>query len=47
MNDSHAWFQFALYAVALLLITKPLGLYLVQVLDRDGRTPARPDRKTR
>ncbi len=39
MNDSHAWFQFALYAVALLLITKPLGLYLEQVLDRDGRTP--------
>ena len=39
MNVPHAWFQFALYAVALLLITKPLGLYLVQVLDQNGRTP--------
>ncbi|MFA6962042.1 MAG: potassium-transporting ATPase subunit KdpA [Opitutaceae bacterium] len=38
MNNANAWFQFALYLVALLLITKPLGLYLVQVLDAKGRT---------
>jgi K+-transporting ATPase ATPase A chain len=30
--------QPSLYIGALLLITKPLGLYLVQVLDADGRT---------
>jgi K+-transporting ATPase ATPase A chain len=38
MNNPNAWFQFALYVGALLLITKPLGLYLVQVLDARGRT---------
>jgi len=38
MNNPNAWFQFALYVAALLLITKPLGLYLVQVLDARGRT---------
>jgi K+-transporting ATPase ATPase A chain len=38
MNNSNAWFQFALYVGALLLVTKPLGLYLVRVLDVDGRT---------
>ncbi|HEY5078831.1 MAG TPA: potassium-transporting ATPase subunit KdpA [Opitutaceae bacterium] len=38
MNNPNAWFQFALYAGALLLVTKPLGLYLVRVLDVDGRT---------
>ncbi len=38
MNNANAWFQFALYLGALLLITKPLGLYLVQVLDGKGRT---------
>src|SRR5579885_1223717 len=32
------WLQLALYVVALLLITKPLGLYLVQVLDAEGKT---------
>jgi K+-transporting ATPase ATPase A chain len=32
------WIQFALYLVALALITKPLGLYLVRVLDANGRT---------
>jgi K+-transporting ATPase ATPase A chain len=32
------WLQLALYLGALLLITKPLGLYLVQVLDARGRT---------
>ena len=38
MNNPNAWFQFALYVGALLLLTKPLGLYLVQVLDARGRT---------
>ncbi len=38
MNNPNAWFQFALYVGALLLITKPLGLYLVQVLDTRGKT---------
>jgi len=32
------WIQFALYLVALALITKPLGLYLIRVLDANGRT---------
>ncbi|HVT71632.1 MAG TPA: potassium-transporting ATPase subunit KdpA [Lacunisphaera sp.] len=38
MNDPYAWVQFALFVGALVLITKPLGLYLVQVLDPRGRT---------
>jgi potassium-transporting ATPase potassium-binding subunit len=38
MNNPNAWLQFALYVGALLLLTKPLGLYLVQVLDARGRT---------
>jgi potassium-transporting ATPase potassium-binding subunit len=38
MNNANAWFQFALFFGALLLVTKPLGLYLVQVLDPRGRT---------
>jgi len=38
MNNLNAWLQFALYVGALLLITKPLGLYLVRVLDARGRT---------
>jgi potassium-transporting ATPase potassium-binding subunit len=38
MNNPNAWIQLALYVGALLLITKPLGLYLLQVLDVDGRT---------
>jgi len=38
MNNPNAWFQFALFIAALLLITKPLGLYLVRVLDAQGRT---------
>jgi len=32
------WFQLGLYVAALALITKPMGLYLVQVLDAKGRT---------
>jgi K+-transporting ATPase ATPase A chain len=38
MNNLNAWLQFALYVGALLVVTKPLGLYLVQVLDVHGRT---------
>jgi potassium-transporting ATPase potassium-binding subunit len=38
MNDPLAWVQFALFVGALLLITKPLGLHLVQVMDVRGRT---------
>ena len=37
MNIS-GWIQLILYAGILLAITKPLGLYLVQVLDAEGRT---------
>ncbi len=38
MNNTHAWFQFALFLGALLLLTKPLGLYLMRVLDAHGGT---------
>ncbi|MBC7368745.1 MAG: potassium-transporting ATPase subunit KdpA, partial [Undibacterium sp.] len=38
MNSPNAWFQFALFVGALLLLTKPLGLYLVRVLDPRGKT---------
>src|SRR6516164_5889932 len=37
MNAS-GWIQFAIYIVALVIITKPMGLYLMQVLDTNGRT---------
>src|SRR6266446_2236795 len=36
------WLQLALYIAALAAITKPMGLYLVQVLDANGRTWADP-----
>src|SRR6476660_1843320 len=36
--DASGWLQFALYFAALVLITKPMGLYLLQVLDANGRT---------
>jgi len=36
--QASGWIQLALYVVALVLITKPMGLYLFQVLDADGRT---------
>jgi K+-transporting ATPase ATPase A chain len=38
MNALLGWLQLALYIGALLLITKPLGLYLLRVLDAEGRT---------
>jgi K+-transporting ATPase ATPase A chain len=37
MNIS-GWLQLVLYIVVLILITKPLGIYLFQVLDVDGKT---------
>jgi len=36
--QASGWIQFALYIVALALITKPMGLYLLHVLDANGRT---------
>jgi potassium-transporting ATPase potassium-binding subunit len=36
--QTSGWLQFALYFVALALITKPMGLYLLRVLDANGRT---------
>jgi potassium-transporting ATPase potassium-binding subunit len=36
--QTSGWIQFALYFVALALITKPMGLYLLSVLDANGRT---------
>ena len=37
MNSS-GWIQLALYVAALAAITKPMGLYLMQVLDANGKT---------
>ena len=37
MNTS-GWLQLALYVGALALITKPMGLYLMRVLDPKGKT---------
>src|SRR5580704_19683704 len=37
MNSS-GWLQLALYVGALALITKPMGLWLMQVLDANGKT---------
>ncbi len=36
--NANGWIQFALYVAALLLVTKPLGIYLTRVLDTQGRT---------
>jgi K+-transporting ATPase ATPase A chain len=36
--QASGWIQFAVYVVALVLITKPMGLYLLRVLDANGRT---------
>ncbi len=38
MNIPNSWLQLALYVGLLLLITKPLGLYLMRVLDSRGET---------
>src|SRR6266704_2555694 len=36
--ETSGWIQFAIYLIALALVTKPMGLYLMHVLDADGRT---------
>ncbi len=36
--QTSGWLQLALFVVALVAITKPMGLYLMQVLDANGRT---------
>src|SRR6058998_93580 len=36
--QTSGWLQLGLYVVALAAITKPMGLYLMQVLDASGRT---------
>jgi K+-transporting ATPase ATPase A chain len=36
--NANGWIQLALYVGVLLLITKPLGLYLLRVLDARGKT---------
>src|SRR6516164_7281595 len=36
--QASGWIQFALYIIALVVITKPMGLYLLQVLDANGKT---------
>ena len=41
MNTS-GWLQLALFVVALTAITKPMGLYLMQVLDPKGKTWLNP-----
>lgn len=38
MNNPNSWLQLALFVGALLLVTKPLGAYLVRVLDSRGET---------
>ncbi len=36
--NTMGWLQLTLFVVALIGVTKPLGLYLVRVLDADGKT---------
>ena len=36
--DLFGWIQLALYVLILLFLTKPVGLYLVRVLDAEGKT---------
>ena len=36
--DLYGWIQLALYILVLLLLTRPVGLYLIRVLDAGGRT---------
>src|SRR6267378_6427652 len=36
--NTFGWLQLLVYLVALVAITKPMGLYLLQVLDTNGRT---------
>src|ERR1700758_3464349 len=36
--ETSGWIQFAIFLTALALVTKPMGLYLLRVLDANGRT---------
>src|ERR1700751_4825056 len=36
--ETSGWLQFAIFLIALALVTKPMGLYLMRVLDPNGRT---------
>src|SRR6516225_7164687 len=36
--NAHQWLELAVYIAALVLVTKPLGLWINRVLDRNGRT---------
>ncbi|MGA3268278.1 MAG: potassium-transporting ATPase subunit KdpA [Verrucomicrobiota bacterium] len=36
--NAHQWLELALYIAALVLVTKPLGLFINRVLDPNGRT---------
>ena len=36
--DVYGWLQLAIFVGLLLLLTKPMGLYLFRVLDIEGRT---------
>src|SRR6266542_3288438 len=36
--QTSGWLQLAFYVVALAVITKPMGLYLMRVLDANGKT---------
>jgi K+-transporting ATPase ATPase A chain len=36
--ETSGWIQFAIYIIALALVTKPMGLYLMHVLDANGRS---------
>ena len=36
--QASGWIQFAIYVVALAVITRPMGLYLLRVLDVNGKT---------
>ena len=38
MFNLHGWLQLGFFVAVLALITKPLGLYLIKVLDPQGRT---------
>lgn len=40
--NATGWLQLALFVITLALITKPIGLYLVSVLDPNGRTSLDP-----
>src|SRR6267143_6492942 len=36
--ETSGWIQFTIYLIALALVTKPMGLYLMHVLDPNGKT---------